>query len=186
MNRSIYCYKCKKAKENPKSGYCLECNRDEWKKRSKPDCARCGNIKENIKDSYCNGCKRAKWKEKSIKLGRRPENPKGSGRSIYCSKCKQEKQGTYLKESYCGPCKRARRKELWPTRNDEQKFRDSVRRMTWKKINDGDLIRQPCEVCNTEINIEAHHDDYYKPLEVRWLCKKHHIEHHLNERNKDI
>jgi len=37
------------------------------------------------------------------------------------------------------------------------------------------LIPQPCEVCGCEKS-EAHHEDYSKPLEINWLCKKHHIE----------
>jgi len=41
----------------------------------------------------------------------------------------------------------------------------------------GRLIRLACEVCG-EPKTEAHHDDYSKPLEVRWLCRPHHIEHH--------
>lgn len=36
----------------------------------------------------------------------------------------------------------------------------------------------PCEVCFTTHDIEAHHDDYDKPLDVRWFCFKHHREHH--------
>lgn len=44
-------------------------------------------------------------------------------------------------------------------------------------IRDGKLVRQPCEVCGSE-NSHAHHDDYSKPLDVRWLCSKHHAEHH--------
>jgi len=44
-------------------------------------------------------------------------------------------------------------------------------------IRDKKLMRMPCEICG-EIKSEAHHDDYSKPLSVRWLCKHHHTEHH--------
>lgn len=46
-----------------------------------------------------------------------------------------------------------------------------------KAIKLGILTRQPCEVCNKK-NAFAHHDDYSKPLEVRWLCNFHHSEWH--------
>lgn len=39
------------------------------------------------------------------------------------------------------------------------------------------LERKPCEICG-DINVNAHHEDYSKPLEVRWLCTKHHGEEH--------
>ncbi len=28
-----------------------------------------------------------------------------------------------------------------------------------------------CEQCGAEAKVDAHHDDYSKPIEVRWLCK---------------
>lgn len=37
----------------------------------------------------------------------------------------------------------------------------------------GDLVRHPCEVCRRAYT-HAHHDDYAKPLTVRWLCPSHH------------
>lgn len=52
-------------------------------------------------------------------------------------------------------------------------------------IRAGKMTRDPCEVCGNPKS-EGHHDDYSKPLEVRWLCKKHHTEHHLNEKRKLI
>lgn len=39
-------------------------------------------------------------------------------------------------------------------------------------IRDGRLKRESCEVCGQVA--QAHHDDYSKPLEVKWLCRKHH------------
>jgi hypothetical protein len=45
-------------------------------------------------------------------------------------------------------------------------------------IRDGRLHREPCEVCKTETRIHAHHDDYAKPLNVRWLCSAHHSQWH--------
>ena len=39
------------------------------------------------------------------------------------------------------------------------------------------LTRQCCEVCGV-LETHAHHDDYDKPLDVRWLCLGHHREAH--------
>lgn len=54
-----------------------------------------------------------------------------------------------------------------------------------KAIRRGKLVPKPCEVCGANGKardgrraVHAHHDDYSKPLDVRWLCKKHHDEFH--------
>ena len=62
-----------------------------------------------------------------------------------------------------------------------EKYR--ARNMVNAAIRDGKLKARPCEVCGHAVGIHAHHDDYSKPLEVRWLCPKHHGERHreLNE-----
>lgn len=36
---------------------------------------------------------------------------------------------------------------------------------------------QPCERCGAE-RADRHHDDYDKPLDIRWLCRTCHIQHH--------
>jgi hypothetical protein len=44
-------------------------------------------------------------------------------------------------------------------------------------VQQGKIKRHPCEKCGAE-NVHGHHDDYSKPLVVRWLCPKHHAEEH--------
>lgn len=39
------------------------------------------------------------------------------------------------------------------------------------------LFSEPCEICGKE-KTHAHHDDYDKPLNVRWLCAEHHQQWH--------
>lgn len=48
-------------------------------------------------------------------------------------------------------------------------------------IRDGRLARGLCEACGTNLNIHGHHEDYSKPLDVIWLCSKHHGELHRKE-----
>lgn len=54
-------------------------------------------------------------------------------------------------------------------------LRYAVKRGTVKKL--------PCEVCG-EVRSEAHHPDYSKPLDVMWLCRKHHANVHRMEPEK--
>jgi len=62
----------------------------------------------------------------------------------------------------------------------EQRFKDNCRSYARVYMLRGLLEKQPCEVCGDE-NSEMHHDDYDFPLAVRWLCRKHHMELHLND-----
>lgn len=41
----------------------------------------------------------------------------------------------------------------------------------------GRLTRAPCECCG-EARTQAHHDDYARPLDVRWLCRRCHDDLH--------
>ena len=58
----------------------------------------------------------------------------------------------------------------------EQYRKASARWATRYALRTGRLTRGPCEMASVECSgpIQAHHDDYSKPLEVRWFCRHHH------------
>lgn len=75
-------------------------------------------------------------------------------------------------------------------RNSISKEYKGARRKVWNivcyAVKKGILVMQPCEICGAfgKDIIEAHHDNYNEPLQVRWLCQEHHREWHKN--NKPI
>jgi hypothetical protein len=67
-----------------------------------------------------------------------------------------------------------------------------VREAVHLALAGGLLERQQCEVCglahvqhNTPSAVVAHHDDYNRPLDVRWLCNRHHRLWHARHKAVD-
>ena len=168
MGRSIYCSKCGEEKDKSflTSGYCRKCKLESIAARRakarlergqlpfgegrRPTCYECGAIKENPLHGYCNSCHAAKDR------ARRAINKQSS---------------VFVKEE--------RQKHLQRSKSDPiYTYKKTIRHITNKYIKMGILVRQSCEVCKSDKKADAHHDDYNKPLEVRWLCRKHHNEHH--------
>lgn len=55
--------------------------------------------------------------------------------------------------------------------------KDRARNLIKLAMRSGKVIKGKCEICGNE-KVDAHHDDYSKPLDVRWLCRTHHGEVH--------
>lgn len=84
----------------------------------------------------------------------------------------------------CKACTRADVRENYSKNVDyyraydrERGYRPGPQHKVVARMATRQLERKPCEVCG-ETKVEAHHDDYLKPLDVRWLCKRHHAEVH--------
>jgi hypothetical protein len=105
--------------------------------------------------------------------------------TILCSKCQTFKhESLFHKDSgrtngFDSTCKECRKKY----RNKEKYYLKSKRhidkfpmkqkaRLNLKIAIDKGLIVRPgkCSNCNETTKIQAHHEDYNKPLEVKWLC----------------
>jgi ribosomal protein S27AE len=87
-----------------------------------------------------------------------------------CPRCGETKQMYHLSQ-VCAGCRI----------DEERNARRTAKGKAWSKatkaIKSGKLDRLPCEVCGAG-KVDAHHDDYSKPLEIRWLCRSHHKAHH--------
>ena len=98
---------------------------------------------------------------------RRTVNRAGEVGFSWQSKC-AECHAKYMRET------RPKYSELTPA----QRLKANCRTHTKVLIKRGKLIPQNCEVCGSDEDVQAHHEDYSKPKLVKWLCRSHHIDLH--------
>lgn len=136
-------------------------------------------------------------------FGRSSREP--SGLHCYCRECSgrrnaeyrisnAEKLRAYRTTEAHREAERARRRDnpayLAANREHQRRYgkqHPQKRRahfMVNEHVRSGRLKKQPCEVCGSTTGIHGHHDDYSKPLEVRWLCSRHHADAHLRLKHK--
>ena len=61
----------------------------------------------------------------------------------------------------------------------ENPIKYGARTMVSNAVRDGKIIKpEGCEECGEICHLHGHHDDYSKPLEVRWLCPPCHFAWH--------
>jgi hypothetical protein len=68
--------------------------------------------------------------------------------------------------------------DLSKENDDEFNKKLWCRSATNMAIKQGLLTKGDCQTCGSDIDIEAHHEDYSDPFNVVWYCKTHHIEYH--------
>jgi hypothetical protein len=105
----------------------------------------------------------------------RKRQPKGKPKpNCKCGKLKR-KGGRYCNDCHAAYMRKNRPKhsEL----SDEQRMKANARAYLKEYVKRGHVKKLPCEKCGNE-NSEGHHEDYSKPLDVKWLCREHHLEVH--------
>ena len=78
--------------------------------------------------------------------------------------------------------KEDKEKRLQRVRKYEKKYPDRSKAKTAinNAIKSGKIEKGICAICDSNKYIQGHHDDYSKPMQVDWLCRKcHYLWHQL-------
>lgn len=129
-------------------------------------------LKQETKE--CNRCK------KNLNISNFTYEKSHNGYRYVCRKCDAKRAKEYFERTNTQRRESLRANWRRATANAMEKHPEKweARRLTRLAVLKGELEQGVCEVCGVE-ETQAHHDDYSKPLNVRWLCKKHHYEEHL-------
>ena len=93
----------------------------------------------------------------------------------------REKSKRYRELGKTSNSKIENHKKNWALKNPEKiKAHIAVK----NALRSGKMHRHPCCICGNKAH--AHHEDYSKPLEVIWLCPKHHSERHVQINEQEL
>lgn len=98
----------------------------------------------------------------------------GDGLSSVCKSCKYKDNKAYYSSKAGKAAVSGQTKRKWIRTKQRVRCRNTVN----LALAANKLEKKPCSVCGTTNLIEAHHEDYSKPFEIIWLCKRHHMEVH--------
>lgn len=146
-------------------GWCKDCQKSDMERRR-----RAKGIGPRVVDSERKSCPRCGQHKLLSAFAPNPARPRGV--NAYCRPCHR----AYMKTAQ----QRSRRRPR-PVEQRRRRLYGKhaiAARMVQGAIQLGILTRQPCETCGTTEHVHAHHDDYMKPLDVRWLCRTHHNHAH--------
>lgn len=105
----------------------------------------------------------------------------GDGRLNKCKECTRKD----VRENYEANAERFREYDRKRGYRPGDPHKIAARNAVTRALQTGTLAKKECEIgIDCRGRIEAHHDDYSKPLEVRWLCKKHHGEVHTRQKQQ--
>lgn len=99
-----------------------------------------------------------------------------------CSKCGDDLGDRYGVGRYCKKCHAGwmrKNRKSYKDLTDEQRQKVIARAYANVAIKRGKMKKQACLDC-ASAHSEMHHEDYSKPLEVIWLCRKCHLKRHEN------
>lgn len=96
----------------------------------------------------------------------------------------RNKSRRYREEGRAIPLSPEKKREVNSKYNHRFPEKHIARRAVRIAVKSGNLIPMPCVKCG-DVDAEGHHEDYSKPLDVIWLCPKHHSERHVEIRRKE-
>lgn len=129
---------------------------------------------DKMKMRLMNKCKQCKNKDSKARIAEKSKDPEWLIKEA--KRCRER----YRKNRNIGTFRNFKTSQSEIQKKHLKKYPQKAlaRQMLLNAVRAGILIRKPCEICQSK-NSHGHHEDYFKPLEVVWLCSKHHGERHV-------
>lgn len=125
-------------------------------------------------DGYLNKCKTCAKADAAQRLVEKQKDPAWVEKERERSRLKMIRVRAEGREKKPSPLAKKKATRAFRAKHPEKEKAHAV---VTRALRSGTLIRKPCVECGSATS-EAHHDDYSKPLDVMWLCPKHHAARH--------